>query len=63
MFLGLVEMTFGLVHASFSLPEWQASKTTFFAPGVREGLKLGASELQVRRSNHLATLPPDRPKT
>ena len=24
MFLGLVEMTFGLVYASFSLPEWQA---------------------------------------
>ena len=24
MFLGLVEMTFGLVYSSFSLPEWQA---------------------------------------
>ena len=55
-------MTFGLVHASFSLPEWQALKITFFAPWVRVGLKLGASELQVRRSNHAATLPPDRPK-
>ena len=32
MFLGLVEMTFGLVYASFSLPEWQALKVTFFAP-------------------------------
>ena len=31
-FLGLVEMTFGLVNASFSLPEWQAVKLTFFAP-------------------------------
>ena len=32
MFLGLVEMTFGLVYASFSLPEWQALKMTFFEP-------------------------------
>ena len=31
-FLGLVEMTFGLVHASYRLPEWQAVKLTFFAP-------------------------------
>ena len=30
--LGLVEMTFGLVNASLSLPEWQAVKMTFFAP-------------------------------
>ena len=30
-FLGLVEMTFGLVNASCSLPEWQAVKMTFFA--------------------------------
>ena len=29
---GLVEMTYGLVHASYSLPEWQAVKLTFFAP-------------------------------
>ena len=28
--LGLVEMTFGLVNASFSLPEWQAVKMVFF---------------------------------
>ena len=31
-FLGLVEMTPGLVNASFSLPEWQALKMIFFAP-------------------------------
>ena len=31
IFGGLVEMTFGLVHASYSLPEWQAVKLTFFA--------------------------------
>ena len=31
-FLGLVEMTSGLVNASFSLPEWQAVKMIFFAP-------------------------------
>jgi len=30
--LGLVEMTCGLVHAIYSLPEWQAVKLTFFAP-------------------------------
>ena len=33
-FLGLVEMTSGLVNASFSLPEWQAVKMIFFAPWV-----------------------------
>ena len=32
--LGLVEMTSGLVNASFSLPEWQAVKMIFFAPWV-----------------------------
>ena len=32
IFGGLVEMTFGLVHASYSLPKWQAVKLTFFAP-------------------------------
>ena len=31
-FWGLVEMTSGLVHASFCLPEWQAIKMIFFAP-------------------------------
>ena len=34
MFLGLAEMIFGLVNVSFSLPEWQAIKMTFFAPWV-----------------------------
>ena len=29
---GLVEMIFGLVNVSFSFPEWQAVKMTFFAP-------------------------------
>ena len=33
-FLRLVEMTSGLVNVSFSLPEWQAVKMTFFAPWV-----------------------------
>ena len=31
-FFGLVEMIFGLVNVSFSLPEWQAVKMTFLAP-------------------------------
>ena len=31
-FLGLVEMTSGLVNASFSFPKWQAVKMIFFAP-------------------------------
>ena len=30
-FLGLVEMMFGLVNVSFSLPKWKAVKMTFFA--------------------------------
>ena len=29
---GLVEMTSGLVNASFSLSRWQTVKLTFFAP-------------------------------
>ena len=34
-FLGLVEMTSGLVNASFdNLPEWQAVKMIFVAPCV-----------------------------
>ena len=28
-------MTCGLVHASYSLPEWQAVTLTFFAPWLR----------------------------
>ena len=31
-FFGLVEMIFGLVNVSFSLPKWQAVKMNFFAP-------------------------------
>ena len=31
-FLGLVEMTSGLVNVGFSLPEWQAVKMILFAP-------------------------------
>ena len=35
--LGLVEMKSGLVNAiSFSLPEWQAVKVSFFAPCVMQ---------------------------
>ena len=30
--LGLVEMTSGLVNASFNLPKWQAVKMIFFHP-------------------------------
>ena len=33
--LGLVEMTPGLVNASFSMPEWQAVKMIFFASCFR----------------------------
>ena len=33
-FLGLVEMMFGLVNVSFSLPKWQAVNVTFFAPCI-----------------------------
>ena len=48
-FLGLVEMTSGLVNASFSLPEWQAVKMIFFAPwilscGVHKFPKVGIVE-------------------
>ena len=31
-FFGLVEMIFGLVNFSFSLPDWQTVKMTFFPP-------------------------------
>ena len=34
-FLRLVEMTFGLVQARYSLPEWQDVKTDFHCPLVR----------------------------
>ena len=33
-FLGLVEMTSGLVNAGLSLPEWQAVKTISLDPVV-----------------------------
>ena len=32
-------MTCGLVHASYSLPKWQAVKLTFFAPCVPTTVK------------------------
>ena len=32
IFLGLVEVKFWLVYASFNLPEWHAFKMIFFAP-------------------------------
>ena len=32
IFFGLVKMTLGLVHANYSLLEWQAVELTFFAP-------------------------------
>ena len=35
-FLGLVEMMFGILNVSFSLPKWQAVKMTFFAPCLEE---------------------------
>ena len=34
-FLRLVGITFGLVHARYSSPKWQAIKLTFFAPILR----------------------------
>ena len=33
-------MTCGLVHASYSLPKWQAVKLTFFAPCIRHLLTI-----------------------
>ena len=39
-FLGLVEMTSGLVNASFSLPKWQAVKMIFFAPCISHSLDI-----------------------
>ena len=51
MFLGLVEMTFGLVYSIFSLPEWQALKMTVFAPCLGNG-----SRSHLRSSGHTAEL-------
>ena len=39
-FFGQVEITFGLVHVSCILPEWQAVKLAFFAPWVYWGIHL-----------------------
>ena len=33
-FFGLYKVTLGLVDSSYSLPEWQTVKLTFFAPWV-----------------------------
>ena len=43
MFWGLVEMTFGPVYSSFSLPKWQALKMTFLHP---DGFVVSFSSLQ-----------------
>ena len=42
MFLGLVEMTFGLVYSRFSLPEWQALKM-YFSPLEKMGWEIFVS--------------------
>ena len=52
--LGLVEMTSGLVNASFSLPKWQAVKMIFFAPWTCKE----ASLLGIPISSHLPTHAP-----
>ena len=44
-------MTCGLVHASYSLPEWQAVKLTFFAPYI-----LSASDWNASYSVYLLLL-------
>ena len=36
--LGLVEVTCGLIHAIYSVPEWQAVKLIFFAPCRLDGV-------------------------
>ena len=35
---GLVEVTCGLIHAIYSVPEWQAVKLIFFAPCRLDGV-------------------------
>ena len=32
-------MSFGLVHANYTLPKWQAVKLTFFAPSMLKPLE------------------------
>ena len=56
--LGLVEMMFGLVNVSFSLPKWQAVKVTFFAPCLlkswsEQHLKKRAVSLATSRSHEI----------
>ena len=42
-FCGLVEMMFGPVNVSFSLPEWQDVKMTFFAPSCYKEIFMNLS--------------------
>ena len=42
-------MTCGLVHASYSLPEWQAVKLTFFAPCSRSVGQTGKKYISAKR--------------
>ena len=53
--IGLVEMTCGVVHASYSLPEWQAVKLTFFAPCMRISKSPGMI-FKIRKLNLAAKL-------
>ena len=62
-FRGLAEMTFGLVNASFSLPEWQGVKMTFFAHCVQRDsinyrgvLRMTRVRGGVTRAHHSGTL-------
>ena len=48
IFFGLVEFTLGLVRASYSLPEWQAVKLTFFATCVMEIIIMRFLWLQIQ---------------
>ena len=52
-------MTRGLVHASYSLPEWQAIKLTFFAPWH---MPLGISDHDMIYAALSASIPRDPPK-
>ena len=54
MVLGLVEMTCGLVHANYSLPELQAVKLTFFAPCVGPIVFSSFSE-RIKMSNNFTS--------
>ena len=51
-------MTCELVHASYSLPEWQAVKRTFFAPwwGIKQlGISFGSIFLLFSQESRLGT--------